>query len=704
LKHFVAPTLKSRLVSVALSLGVSAVAYALWAADVLAPLGGVFLLNEDASTHVAPQLWVAALLVAAAGTSAGFMVEILGARRAKVFLAGLVALMCGASLLGSYFLHIDVAFAASALAALAAFAAVQVWRLWIVDAALSRSVRRVASHASALEGGEASARLRAGLRLLGTVLPLDEAVVFRLDEDGRPVPAARLRAGEQRPATGADSNRNAAWREGVRRCERVIRSGRMMVEARPESPGDAAQRQTDNGSRAQMLNAPSPGHACEAAQACVAVPLAHEGRAVGALLIRLRGAFDETDRPLLANVAAQLARDLQREEARARETHKPGATAYSVRAAERRLESFQMISGLLVEQGFAAHALSEASDGHAVAYLDGTIAYLNAPMMRAARLSDDERRALDLFSLLDRFRAGVFDEPSIAVRRVLQSGAAYECELPLAERQQTLSLRIALVTGAADENGAGAEAQPLCFAVTVRDVTRMKEHEKLKSDMISLMSHELRTPITSINGFAELLAADDAVPESAREFLSIIHSESQRLSRMINTFLSVSMLEQKDRQEVLKIPLLLDDVVRETIACMQPAAKRKRIRLVGAEGGRLPPVAADRALVMQAVMNLVDNAIKYSPERTTVTLSTALEAEAVRVAVEDFGCGVPPDAVDRVWEKFYRVVREGQDKEEESAGLGLSFVREVVEQHGGAVSLETEVGRGSKFSFTLPRL
>ena len=142
----------------------------------------------------------------------------------------------------------------------------------------------------------------------------------------------------------------------------------------------------------------------------------------------------------------------------------------------------------------------------------------------------------------------------------------------------------------------------------------MKEYEKLKSDMVSLMSHELRTPITSINGFAELLAADDTLPESAREFLQIIHSESQRLARMINTFLSVTKLEQKDRQEVLKIPLMLDDVVRETVLCMQPAAKRKRIRLVGADGaGKLPPVAADRALVTQAVMNIVDTPSATAP-------------------------------------------------------------------------------------------
>src|SRR4029079_4413907 len=132
-------------------------------------------------------------------------------------------------------------------------------------------------------------------------------------------------------------------------------------------------------------------------------------------------------------------------------------------------------------------------------------------------------------------------------------------------------------------------------------------------------------------------------------------------------------------------------------------AKKKRIRLIEQPASRIPPVAADKSLITQAVKNLVNNAIRYSPERTTVIVSTALEAEAVRVCVEDRGYGIPTEAKERVWDKFYRVVSEGQEKDEESTGLGLSFVREVVEQHGGRVELDSEEGRGSRFSFTLPR-
>jgi two-component system phosphate regulon sensor histidine kinase PhoR len=222
--------------------------------------------------------------------------------------------------------------------------------------------------------------------------------------------------------------------------------------------------------------------------------------------------------------------------------------------------------------------------------------------------------------------------------------------------------------------------------------------------MISLMSHELRTPLTSINGFAELLAIDEAIPAESREFLQIISNESQRMSRMIDTFLSVTQLERADKQEVVQIALRLDELIREVIGTMQPIAKKKRIRLVEQPTGTIPPVSADKSLITQVLIKLVDNAIRYSPERTTVTLSAVLEAESVRVIVEDRGYGVPAESVDRVWEKFYRVARDGQEKDEESTGLGLAFVKEVVEQHGGSVGVESEVGRWSKFSFALPRL
>lgn len=499
-------------------------------------------------------------------------------------------------------------------------------------------------------GEEVRSRLESGLRLIDTVVAPQEAVVFAVDENRNLRPAARHRRSQ---SGRLDSKPNSAWRDGISLCESAIKAGDLITQKR--DPGESSTN--------------------------IALPLRYGQRVVGALLLRIAGEFDPRDRELLLAVGEQLARTLLRGIAR----------------KTSQFDSIDALDGVITEQPFVANSLEEVSDGLAIAYLDGTLGCVNSHLLQLANLSTEDVGRLSLFDLLDALRAGVFDEPEIAVRRVLQTGMAYERELQFEDRNGTFGLRMTLVRDRQSSN-------PLCLAITVRDLTPIKEFEQLKSDMISLMSHELRTPLTSINGFSELLVADQNLPEPAKEFVSIIATESQRLSRMINTFLAVAQLERKDKQEVLKIPLRMDQVVRDTLASLQPVARKKRIRLVEQPSQRIPPVAADKGLISKALTNLITNAIKYSPERTTVTVSTALEAEAVRVCVEDRGFGIPPEAVDRVWEKFYRVVREGQEKDEESTGLGLAFVREVVEQHGGSVDLQTEEGRGSKFSFTLPRL
>ena len=668
MKHTV-HSISSIFVSLAISLLAAAIVWALWVTGLLASIQAVFVYSKPAyiGDLVEPQIWLAGLLIATAGLCSGFAVQREGGKRAFLTLSASIGLFLGINYAAAWFFAIDILFAPIWLSAMLSACMVQARRLWTLDKELAFSIRTSASHVNALEGVSAEERLLSGLRLLDTVLPLDEAIVFKFDEEEKLAPGGRLR----HRGSMAEMSRNSVWREGVQLCEKAIKKGETLVSE-------------------------------SADQSSVALPLRHEGHDVGALLVRLREKFDENDRPLLAAVGAQLARNLQRDEARKHPQSNDLVSFLSVTAAERRLGSFGVVSGLLTEQRFGAEVLSQVSDGNAVAYLDGTLAYVNPEMIKAAQIEENQGWNLNLFTLLDRFRTGVFDEPSIAVRRVLQTGTAYERELNYPDRNQTLGLRIGLAT----ERNLTTEkaAQPLCIVVNVRDVTRMKEYDKMRSDMASLMSHELRTPITSINGFAELLALDDSIPEESREFLNIIVSESQRLVRMINTFLAVTQLQQGDKQDVLKIPLKLDDVVRETIANLHSSAKKKRIRLVEGSSSRLPPVAADKSLITQVVTNLVDNAIRYSPERTTVMVSAQLEADTVRVSVEDRGFGIPPEAIDRVWDKFYRVARDGHEKEEGSTGLGLSFVREIVEQHGGAVSLESEVGRGSRFSFTLPRL
>ena len=664
-------------VSLGLALSAGLAASAIWRAGLIDSLQAAFVVDVGrAETPLqAPQAWLGLLLIVTISTCAGFFVGRVGARRSFLFLGMGFLATCTASLLVSRYFKIDILFAPMAIGSTAAVFLVQLHRLWLIDTMLTRRVTETISRTDAQDSGIAENRLTSGLKLLQTILPLEQAFVFQPDEDGRLVPCARLRS---QPTGSLKPARNSVWRRLVKLCDEAATTHEIALA--PIGEIDPLEN--------------------------VAMPLQHGGRTVGTLLLRLRESFDQSDRRLLAAVGSQLARDLQREDAQRRKLDSNLPAFVSARASGHRLHAFDLISGVLAEHRFGAQVLAEAADGYAIAYLDGTLAYVNPAMASAAQMNSQEVPHTDLFGLLDRFKSGVFDEPAIAVRRVLQSGEAYERELKFPDRNQTLELRIGL---AKERNGNGANgnaagAKPLCFAIRVRDVTRMKEFEKLKSDMISLMSHELRTPLTSINGFAELLVIDDQLSEESREFLQIISNESQRMSRMIDTFLTVTQLERADKQEVMKIALRLDEVVSETVGAMQTTAKKKRIRLVEQGNGPIPPVAADKSLMTQALTKVIDNAIRYSPERTTVTVSTALEAEAVRVIVDDRGYGVPPDSLDRIWEKFYRVARDGQEKDEESTGLGLSFVKEVIEQHGGSVAVESEVGRGSKFSFALPRL
>ncbi len=648
-------TVRTTAFSLIMALASGGLVAALWGAGLLAPLQALFLAGETAS--VTAPAWTVVMLILAASVGGGVAVERMGGRRALALVGGALVALCGLSLLLSTTLALDIAFAPCALASLAGATAAQLRRLWALDARLTRAVENRAFTAKSRKTDDE--RVDAGLHILGLMFKLEEAIIFKLDAAGALHPTARRRA-----TNGMDAPPLQTWRQGVALCERALAVEAMQLD------GDAERR-------------------------VVALPLIHQGQKAGALLLRLGEELEEEDKPLLNVLAAQLARSFQRACAREPLAGRPLPALVSTRRASKRLEGVAALIGMLDEQSFAAAALAELTDGCAIAHLDGTVSMINRPMLEIAGLTEEEPPQLDLFALLDRFRAGVFDEPSIAVRRVLQSGETYEREVYYPEKDRTLLLRLSLLRN-------GSVAVGLLFSV--RDVTRLKEYEKLRSDMVSLMSHELRTPITSINGFAELLALDASLSAEAREYATIVHQESQRLSRMIDTFLSMTRLEAADRQEVRKAPLRLDEVVRETVANFQRMAKKKRIRLIERTNGKLPPVAADRGLIMQAVANLVDNAIRYSPERTTVTVATALEAEAVRVIVEDQGYGIPAEEQDRVWEKFYRVARDGQEKDEESTGLGLAFVREVIEQHGGQVALESEPGRGSIFSFTLPRL
>ncbi len=620
--------------------------------------------------------WKGAILISLAAFI-GFLAEKMSVKHllSKIFYV-LTVWFC-LSILSNYLFDIGLLFIPICLIFIFTLAIVHLKKMWLIDSALTQKLVTLVSTGHLLEGKSADLRIESGLRLLETVLPLSEVIVFRFTEDGEFNPVGRTQNGNN-----GDSavSRQSSWRENIGLCEDSLKSRQTRVQTDAANKGAAR----------------------------IAIPLIDEDLVVGVLFVKINQNFQQNDQYILESFSEQLARNFQRKELHSKSLpHTSWWSPFSTQSAENRLHIISLINGIIKEQSFSAIASSYLKEAHAIAYLDGTLAYMNRKMRQFANFDSKGFGTTDLFGLLDCFKTDIFNEPSLAIRRVLQTGEAYISELHYPKDNKTLNMQISLVKVPSDKQSiheTNLVVKPACFLITFTDISAVKENEKLRSDMTSLMSHELRTPVTSIKGFAELLLLDENMPEEAQEFLKIINNESERLTKMLSTFLSVSNLEQSDKQEVTKTPVKLDTVVHEIVGEMQDAAKRKRIRLVEQSNEHLPPVAADKSLIRRAVSHLVDNAIKYSPERTSIIISTILESEFLRVVVEDRGYGIPTGDIDKIWQKFYRVARDGQDKEEESTGLGLSLVKEIVEQHGGVVEVKSEVGTGSRFSFTLPRL
>ncbi len=234
----------------------------------------------------------------------------------------------------------------------------------------------------------------------------------------------------------------------------------------------------------------------------------------------------------------------------------------------------------------------------------------------------------------------------------------------------------------------------------VRDVTELRSSERLRRELIANVSHELRTPLTSIKGFAEtLLAGALHDPQHARRFVEIIEIEANRLMKLVDDLLELSRLETKGVTFELR-PTDLDGICRSVVERTSPRAEEAGIRM--AYEGRGPVVVtADPDRVEQVLTNLLDNALKFTPEGGEIRVRVAREGSEGVVCVQDTGRGIPPEDLPRVFERFYRADRS-RARREGGSGLGLAIAKHLVEMQGGRIWATSRPGEGSTFCFSLP--
>jgi two-component system phosphate regulon sensor histidine kinase PhoR len=238
--------------------------------------------------------------------------------------------------------------------------------------------------------------------------------------------------------------------------------------------------------------------------------------------------------------------------------------------------------------------------------------------------------------------------------------------------------------------------------VVLSDMTRMHRLENIRRDFVANVSHELRTPITSIKGFVETLL-DGAInePEQAQRFLKIIADHTDRLMAIIDDLLSLSRLEENGQTRIISMEhLKVKPVLESAIELSGPKAGEKKITIkLDCEDDI--EVLMNPTLLEQAVFNLVDNAIKYSPAESTVQITAGRSEKEIMIFVKDFGCGIEKPHLERIFERFY-VVDKARSRKLGGTGLGLAIVKHIVNLHGGKVSVESTPGQGSTFTIHLP--
>ncbi len=266
----------------------------------------------------------------------------------------------------------------------------------------------------------------------------------------------------------------------------------------------------------------------------------------------------------------------------------------------------------------------------------------------------------------------------------------HELKLP-GEPERWLQINASAVTA--------VDRRRLGTILVFHDLTRLKQLEATRQEFVANVSHELRTPLAMIKGYTETLlggAKDDSA--TAAKFLQTVERHADRLTLLIEDLLTISSLESGQIKLNLQ-PVALGPVVEKVFADLKPRADAKGVKLLN----QLPPlvVTADANRLHQVLSNLVDNAIKYGRVAGSVLVAGRPSDGSAEISVQDDGPGIPVEALERVFERFYRVDK-ARSREQGGTGLGLSIVKHIVQAHGGKVWARSEPGRGATFLFTLP--
>ncbi len=347
-------------------------------------------------------------------------------------------------------------------------------------------------------------------------------------------------------------------------------------------------------------------------------------------------------------------------------------------------------AALLKDEERFRSLIENAVDVVLILQADGTIRYVSPSVEHLLGYSPEELVGQPFMMLLhvtdqERIRAGMLS----FVRR---TGREWRFESQWQRKGGTARIVDSVMRNLLDDSTVGG------ITLSSRDITERKEVERLKDELVSTVSHELRTPLTSLRGFAELLLDREFPVDQQRHFLTIMYKEAARLGDLINDFLDLQRLES-GRQTYFFSYVALLPLLQDALAPFLNNKEKHTFQLNILDS--LLPVRLDTDRIRQVITNLLSNAVKFSPGGGTITVSVEDKGTAIEVRIADEGVGIPAAAIPQLFHKFFRVDNT-ETRKIGGTGLGLALVKQLVEAHGGQVGVESEIGKGSTFFFSIP--
>jgi len=280
-------------------------------------------------------------------------------------------------------------------------------------------------------------------------------------------------------------------------------------------------------------------------------------------------------------------------------------------------------------------------------------------------------------------------------RSVIANDSSLSDDIEIMTDNHQLILRVSISPLETNSGISGA-------VISLEDITELKQLEQVKADLVANMSHEIKTPLTSIKGFTETLldgAMDDH--ETCKRFLTIINSEADRMSRLISDSLTLSRLENQE-QNIGYEQVNIYNVISNVLSMLDTSAEAKNISITFNAQTPEMTIEGDEDRIHQLMLNLIDNAIKYTPANGKVTVTLRDEGDNVLISVKDTGIGIAKEHIPRLFERFYRVDK-GRSRNMGGTGLGLAIVKHVVMSMNGTIDVDSKLGEGTEFIVHLPK-